>query len=654
MGASDHPHSIRLCDRPQQSIELEKSATGKRYLCVWFPNWPIQRLVVDRPELRHQPVVLSFRDSRRGQCVGACSPRAAQAGIQCQMPLAEAKALASRAHAKNALQTRQEVKSTDVRVPLSESWHWLEQRLDHDLEALKRLADRCQWFSPIVGIEERDNPSCLMLEITGVSQLFGGERALSLQLLRWLVGRGYWPKVAVADTFGMAWGVAHFARAQWVTLSVDGTEAAEDVSHEVKLETCGTSRATRRVAWCEGTAAGTGQEYAGDAWLEEVQAEVEGGKGEQAGQESCLRFLEPCVVPAGDFQSLNGLPVAALRLSSTTCETLRQLGVETVGQLGNLPRAGLATRLGEELLKRWDQAWGWSQEVLVAFRHPPELIVKIDLEVPAVQQDAVEYWINESLCRLTEQLWHRQQGVLRTDVVLHGVDQPPVRMRLDLFRPTMTTDHLWALLKLQLQRERLPKAVREIEVQALVVAPLENQQMELFDSQFNHEKNISHLVNRLSSRLGSEQVVEVSLRHGAQPEYGYRTRPVAGQRRKSLRNTKRGRKKSGLPRASAGEPVDQEILKATSKNMRRPLRLFPKPIRLETVNAEGTTPPASILWQGQSRRVGRRWGPERIETGWWRGPMVQRDYYRIEIETGERLWIYCDLESGQWFLHGDF
>ena len=218
----------------------------------------------------------------------------------------------------------------------------------------------------------------------------------------------------------------------------------------------------------------------------------------------------------------------------------------------------------------------------------------------------------------------------------------------------MTTDHLWALLKLQLQRERLPKAVREIEVQALVVAPLENQQMELFDSQFNHEKNISHLVNRLSSRLGSEQVVEVSLRHGAQPEYGYRTRPVAGQRRKSLRNTKRGRKKSGLPQASAGEPVDQEILKATSKNMRRPLRLFPKPIRLETVNAEGTTPPASILWQGQSRRVGRRWGPERIETGWWRGPMVQRDYYRIEIETGERLWIYCDLESGQWFLHGDF
>lgn len=100
--------------------------------------------------------------------------------------------------------------------------------------------------------------------------------------------------------------------------------------------------------------------------------------------------------------------------------------------------------------------------------------------------------------------------------------------------------------------------------------------------------------------------------------------------------------------------MDQGILKAASRNMRRPLRLFPKPIRLETMNAEGATPPASILWQGQARRVESCWGPERIETGWWRGPMVQRDYYRIEIETGERLWIYCDLESGQWFLHGDF
>ena len=33
----------------------------------------------------------------------------------------------------------------------------------------------------------------------------------------------------------------------------------------------------------------------------------------------------------------------------------------------------------------------------------------------------------------------------------------------------------------------------------------------------------------------------------------------------------------------------------------------------------------------------QHWGPERIETLWWRGPSVRRDYYRIAVESGEPL-----------------
>jgi nucleotidyltransferase/DNA polymerase involved in DNA repair len=576
------------------------------------------------------------------------------------MPLAEAKSLAARSLIRKAPSVAHEALGSEADGQSPERWYWLEQRVDRDLQALKALADCCQWFSPVVGLEEQETPSCLMLDITGVSRLFGGERALSIQLLGWLTRRGYWPKVAVADTLGMAWGVAHFARSEWgvwedEVVEDHGDNPSEGDDGVRSLGRCRTLPSRRRVAWGHGEAAGKGQEYVGDAWLEAVQAEVEGTEREREEQvASSKRFLEPCVVPVGDRWQLGVLPVAALRIHSTTCETLRQLGIETIDQLGGLPRQGLATRLGEELLKRWDQAWGWSQEVLVSFRQPPELTVKIDLEVPAVQQDAVEYWLNESLHRMTEQLWHRQLGVLRMDVVLHGVDQPPVRMRLDLFRPTVATDHLGSLLQLQLQRERLPQAVREVEIQAVLVAPLENQQMELFDSQLKNEKAISDLVNRLSSRLGAEQVVEVSLRHGAQPEYGFRTRPVAGQPRKKPRKTMRSEQKNLQATTPDGERCDMRTSEAVRKRLRRPLRLFPKPLLLKTVGEGGKKPPASILWQGQARRVQSCWGPERIETGWWRGPMVQRDYYRIELETGQRLWVYRDLESDGWFLHGDF
>jgi len=55
-------------------------------------------------------------------------------------------------------------------------------------------------------------------------------------------------------------------------------------------------------------------------------------------------------------------------------------------------------------------------------------------------------------------------------------------------------------------------------------------------------------------------------------------------------------------------------------------------------------------WQ----RIVRTWGPERIQTGWWRGRWVARDYYRVETTSGERFWLFRRLSDGQWFLHGTF
>ena len=48
------------------------------------------------------------------------------------------------------------------------------------------------------------------------------------------------------------------------------------------------------------------------------------------------------------------------------------------------------------------------------------------------------------------------------------------------------------------------------------------------------------------------------------------------------------------------------------------------------------------------------WGPERIETGWWRGQDIHRDYYIVETDAGTRLWIFRRHEDGRWFLHGSF
>ena len=46
-------------------------------------------------------------------------------------------------------------------------------------------------------------------------------------------------------------------------------------------------------------------------------------------------------------------------------------------------------------------------------------------------------------------------------------------------------------------------------------------------------------------------------------------------------------------------------------------------------------------------------GPERIETGWWDGAEVGRDYFVGRSARGEALWLYRE-RGGAWFVHGVF
>jgi protein ImuB len=45
-------------------------------------------------------------------------------------------------------------------------------------------------------------------------------------------------------------------------------------------------------------------------------------------------------------------------------------------------------------------------------------------------------------------------------------------------------------------------------------------------------------------------------------------------------------------------------------------------------------------------------GPERIESGWWDGGDVQRDYFIAHTQQGATLWVFKDLNDGSWHLHG--
>ena len=47
-------------------------------------------------------------------------------------------------------------------------------------------------------------------------------------------------------------------------------------------------------------------------------------------------------------------------------------------------------------------------------------------------------------------------------------------------------------------------------------------------------------------------------------------------------------------------------------------------------------------------------GPERIESGWWDGRGVARDYYVARQTRGARWWIFQERQTKDWYLHGVF
>ena len=86
----------------------------------------------------------------------------------------------------------------------------------------------------------------------------------------------------------------------------------------------------------------------------------------------------------------------------------------------------------------------------------------------------------------------------------------------------------------------------------------------------------------------------------------------------------------------------------------RPVRLFARPQPIDVIAGANGGGPAWFRWRGDRRRVAWAVGPERIETGWWRGRQVCRDYYVVQDQEGGRFWMYRDRESRRWYLHGCF
>lgn len=335
------------------------------------------------------------------------------------------------------------------------------------------------------------------------------------------------------------------------------------------------------------------------------------------------------IVPPGRAaESLNRLPIEALRLPEQLTATLRALGLRTIEQAARLPRAALPSRGGQALLDRLDQALGRAGETAHKVAPLERWIERRELEFPLERSDLLAAVAEQLLRQLAEPLRRQGLGWWQLKCVLRGEHGPPRVVGLTLFRPSASARYLRELLELRWERLRLAQPITTVEIHGLRNGPLAIRQSQWLADEAGAE--IGDLVDRLVSRLGPSAVWTPRLTPEAQPELAYRAQPIGPEPSAPKR------------RKRQAEPMPEPEI------VERPLQLLRRPRPLEAIALHPDGPIQRITLDGQTHVVAQCDGPERIETGWHRGPPVRRDYFRVETAAGQRAWVFRDQR--QWFL----
>ncbi len=337
--------------------------------------------------------------------------------------------------------------------------------------------------------------------------------------------------------------------------------------------------------------------------------------------------------PALDERALEArlasLPVRLLEHARPHHAVLESLGVRTLGELTRLPRAGIARRFGKTLLEELDRASGRQPEPRAWFEAPAVFDAKLELLAQIEQAEALLFAARRLLAQLGGWLLARHGATRSVLLAAEHDEAPATRIELKLAEPSRDVARLTALLREQLNVTQLPEPVHTLRLHCDAIESTTIDSGELFPSRTASHEGLGPLVERLQARLGRQRVQRLLLASDHRPETSYRIAMV--DRLSQL----------------AGHGTFGET--AALGALPRPLWLLREPMPL----AERANRP---YWNGRLTLLA---GPERIETGWWDGSLVQRDYFVAEDEAHTLYWIYRErlpatAHGGGWFLHGKF
>jgi len=366
------------------------------------------------------------------------------------------------------------------------------------------------------------------------------------------------------------------------------------------------------------------------------------------------RVGEPFVVTnkAQLVGRLTSMPLAPLRWPEDVVERLARMGVRTIGQTLRLPRAGFARRFGPAHLAELDRLTGRNADLRQHFQPRERFRRRRELTYEMENNTTILAALAPVLTDLGKFLETRQVGITELECRLRHRHAPPSVCVLRLAAPLASVPRLTELLAERLNALVLPEPVRSLELRSglPVLRELSSNPLwqpgEYGGSAAGSES--SQLVERLRARLGHEAVYGLQMLQGHRPERAWSMcePPVAAA---AIGSRDGGADVRGPGVSSTVGPKARGPLSLRPAPpwaaFRRPLWLLPTPQQLEELDGVPCR-------RGTLRFFG---DVERIETGWWDGGEIGRDYYTVFDIHGVQLWIFRERANPhRWFLHGVF
>jgi len=304
--------------------------------------------------------------------------------------------------------------------------------------------------------------------------------------------------------------------------------------------------------------------------------------------------------------ALAPLPIDRAGLDPAAATALSRMGLRTLAQVQALPRHTLARRFDASLLKHLDALTGQRPLALAFYQPPDRFDVRIELNFDVQSHQALLFPLRRLTADLSAFLCGRDSGVQRFDLHLEHAQAPDSVIKVGLLSAEREPAMLFELARGRLEQVQVSAPVRGFRLVAEDLPVFVPQRQDLFDDRPQQTLPWEQLRERLRARLGDEAVQGLRFHADHRPECAWQA-------------------------ATDKHPCP------TLNKVQRPGWLLDEPTLLEEQGVQ-------ILM-----------GPERIESGWWDGADIRRDYYLIQTRAGQQGWAFRSVgqSDGLW-LQGWF